>query len=543
MTRVDLTQAFITYLDRAGTNPLEALEALYDADLPELGDIDLDAPSSVSISSTGITGRQGNISIEITGRGFAPASSFEAFSNALENGTARGTLTGIEVRDGATVVLDAALSGSLLTLSVGGKTVEIEGRFPTDLTDVLELAEAAGEFANEYDFVSPQDQAAYDAILARYDLSGMTFKDGGTDLLDIALGTDKVRVDLPQDLSLTFNGSFAGGLTGGLTSLGVVTSILGEGGFYDEDGITLRNMVISGAQDVPFFTLSGDFPEGGSLEDARLFVEGREMAYLELGSGAPGRARDVITAEDGNLGVVMAGFGGNDALTGTGVGDLILGGQGDDRLSGLAGNDTIYGGDGTDVIIGGAGNDLLIGGATDQDRRDVIYGGDGNDTIDGGYGNDELRGDAGDDVISGGFGADTVIGGAGNDTLTGSALGDHLFGGDGDDFINGGFGYDLINGGAGADEFFHLGIADHGSDWVQDYTAMDGDTLVFGNSNATRAQFQINEAFKETAGEADVAEAFVIYRPTGQIMWALVDGMGQDEINLRIGGETFDLMS
>ena len=59
-----------------------------------------------------------------------------------------------------------------------------------------------------------------------------------------------------------------------------------------------------------------------------------------------------------------------------------------------------------------------------------------------------------------------------------------------DDFLNGSFGLDWLNGGAGAD---------------------------------------------------DVAEALVIYRPTGQILWALIDGAGQDEINLQIAGQIYDL--
>ncbi|WP_299567070.1 TRAP transporter substrate-binding protein DctP [uncultured Sulfitobacter sp.] len=214
-----------------------------------------------------------------------------------------------------------------------------------------------------------------------------------------------------------------------------------------------------------------------------------------------------------------------------------------DRLDGGAGDDTINGGDGSDTIVGGAGDDSLSGGTGVNDLRDNIFGGDGDDTLDGGYGNDSLRGDAGDDVIAGGFGADTVLGGDGDDTLTGSALGDLLFGGDGDDFINGGFGYDRVNGGAGADAFFHIGVFNHGSDWIQDYAGGDGDTLVFGRADATRAQFQINIATTPGAGDADVDEAFVIYRPTGQIVWALVDGAGQDEINLSLGGETFDLMA
>lgn len=212
-------------------------------------------------------------------------------------------------------------------------------------------------------------------------------------------------------------------------------------------------------------------------------------------------------------------------------------------LEGSVATELIRAGDGADTIAAGAGDDTVEGGDSDLDLSDVIYGGEGNDSIDGGYGNDELRGDAGNDTITGGFGGDTVIGGIGDDVLTGSALGDVLFGGDGEDFINGGFGYDRVNGGSGADEFYHLGIFDHGSDWIQDYGAAEGDVLVFGNADATRAQFQINTAATPNAGLNDVEEAFVVYRPTGQIIWALIDGAGQDEINLRIGGDVFDLMA
>ncbi|WP_244953362.1 calcium-binding protein [Thalassovita gelatinovora] len=228
-------------------------------------------------------------------------------------------------------------------------------------------------------------------------------------------------------------------------------------------------------------------------------------------------------------------------LTGTDSDDLLRGGNGADILTGLDGNDTLEGMDGTDTLNGGPGNDSIVGGDSDADLRDVIYGGDGDDSIDGGYGNDELRGDNGNDTISGGFGTDTVIGGAGDDVLTGQAWSDLIFGGDGDDFINGGFGYDRVNGGSGADRFYHLGVADHGSDWVQDYTAADGDVLVFGGT-ASADQFQLNLTETANAGGAGVEEAFVIYRPTGQILWALVDGAAQDEITLMLNGVSHDLL-
>ncbi|WP_323779805.1 CAP domain-containing protein [Thalassovita sp.] len=228
--------------------------------------------------------------------------------------------------------------------------------------------------------------------------------------------------------------------------------------------------------------------------------------------------------------------------TGDSGADSLAGAGGDDSLDGGAGDDTLDGGDGNDTILGGLGDDYIIGGSSSTDLRDVIYGGDGDDFINGGNGNDELYGDAGMDTIIGGFGVDTIVGGTGDDQLTGEAWSDLIFGGDGNDFINGGFGYDRVNGGAGADRFFHLGIYDHGSDWIQDYTAEDGDVLLFGRA-ATREQFQINLTETANAGVAGVEEAFVIYRPTGQIMWALVDGGGQDEINIVLNGTTYDLLT
>ncbi|MFZ1468665.1 MAG: hypothetical protein WAT09_06755, partial [Paracoccaceae bacterium] len=99
------------------------------------------------------------------------------------------------------------------------------------------------------------------------------------------------------------------------------------------------------------------------------------------------------------------------------------------------------------------------------------------------------------------------------------------------------------NGGAGADSFYHAGVFDHGSDWVQDYNAAEGDILTVGLAGATRAQFQVNFNTTQGAGAAGVGEAFVIYRPTGQILWALVDGADDAHINLNIGGQIYDLLA
>ena len=68
-----------------------------------------------------------------------------------------------------------------------------------------------------------------------------------------------------------------------------------------------------------------------------------------------------------------------------------------------------------------------------------------------------------------------------------------------------------------------------------------------GGALATIDDFQVNFAHTENAagersGDDAVEEAFVIYRPTEQIIWALVDGGGQVSLNLQIGGDTFDLL-
>lgn len=229
-------------------------------------------------------------------------------------------------------------------------------------------------------------------------------------------------------------------------------------------------------------------------------------------------------------------------LTGGASGDIARGYDGNDILRGNGGADWLFGGDGADTLNGADGADVIRGGDSDQDLRDVIYGGAGGDDIDAGYGNDLVYGGAGNDTIEGGFGVDDLIGQSGDDALSGAAWSDLIYGGDGADFLNGGFGFDRLNGGDGADRFFHLGIYDHGSDWVQDYDASEGDVLVWGRGAATGADFQVNFASKAGAGASDVAEAFVIYRGTGQIIWALIDGAAQGDINLLVAGQSYDLI-
>ncbi|MGR3456093.1 calcium-binding protein, partial [Pseudooceanicola sp.] len=317
-------------------------------------------------------------------------------------------------------------------------------------------------------------------------------------------------------------------------SAGMINSI----GVFDNDTTnSLGDFAATGLDlDVYLVNRAAFLERLGNASAMEALFLGQDWTYLGT-SGIDVVAENAQSSDGADL-----AFDGNDIFRLYGGDDSVFAGGGQDSIDGGAGNDLLNAGDGSDTITGGDGDDTISGGSTSADLRDVVYGGNGNDSIDGGYGNDELRGDAGDDTITGASGVDTIIGGTGNDALTGQTWSDVILGGDGFDFINGGFGHDRVNGGADADQFYHLGVEGHGSDWVQDFSAADGDMLVFGGTG-TIGDFQVNFTETANAGAAGVQEAFVIYKPGNQILWALVDGGALEEINIVIGGTEYDLLA
>ncbi|WP_052249882.1 calcium-binding protein [Tateyamaria sp. ANG-S1] len=257
-----------------------------------------------------------------------------------------------------------------------------------------------------------------------------------------------------------------------------------------------------------------------------------------------GDGHDTLNGGDGDDTLIAWGTDNDvsDFVRGGFGNDSIETGAGNDEVFGDVGNDTIDAGDGSDTVNGGSGDDVIVGGTSANDISDVLSGSFGNDLIRGGAGNDMLRGDSGNDTLEGETGADTLIGGDGNDDLSGGALADVLIDGAGDDFLNGGFGSDLINlvENGGADRIFHAGATGHGSDWVAGF--QDQDTLVFGGAGQA-SDFQVNRANTADAGDANVDELFVTYVPSGQILWALVDGDDLTALNLQIADQTFDLLA
>ncbi|WP_406645897.1 choice-of-anchor Q domain-containing protein [Aliisedimentitalea scapharcae] len=331
-----------------------------------------------------------------------------------------------------------------------------------------------------------------------------------------------------------------------------------SGGTKSGDTLTADTSGVADADGINESTEAGQWlrdgtPIAGATNETYTLTSddvGRQISVVFTYTDTFGTDESVTSAATGPItpgALNLTGTPGRDVLIGAEGNDTITGLGDNDRLVGNAGNDIINGGDGADTLNGGEGNDTIQGGATDADLRDVVFAGAGDDSVDAGAGNDQVFGQEGNDTIAGGAGVDDLQGQDGDDVITGSAFSDLVFGGAGNDFVNGGFGSDRINGGSGADKFFHAGVEGHGSDWLQDYLSTEGDVLFWGGVPATAGDFQVNLAHTandagERSGDDTVQEAFVIYKPTEQIIWALVDGGGQSAINIQIGTDTFDLL-
>ncbi len=147
------------------------------------------------------------------------------------------------------------------------------------------------------------------------------------------------------------------------------------------------------------------------------------------------------------------------SLNGCFTGEVVVNGNGgNDKLdasgtsvnvkfSGGAGNDILIGGNGNDSLDGGAGNDKLTSGG----GNDTLHGDAGNDGLDAGSGDDQAFGGDGNDAINGGSGNDKMFGETGNDTLGSGSGNDIQVGGDGNDKLTGGSGGSLLIGGTGSD--------------------------------------------------------------------------------------------
>jgi hypothetical protein len=185
----------------------------------------------------------------------------------------------------------------------------------------------------------------------------------------------------------------------------VLIDVLGNDSDVDGDALSI---VLGGAKSALGASLVIDHGQVRYLADADSFD------LLQAGQSVTDSF--TYTADDGHGGlsapvtvkVTVSEAGDNLSLTGSNKGDTFVD---------AAGHDTAYvGGNGDDVLSGGDGADTLSG----ANGNDILFGGAGIDHLDGGNGTDILVGGAGDDVLTGGEGPDTFVitVDAGRDTIT-----------------------------------------------------------------------------------------------------------------------------
>ena len=339
---------------------------------------------------------------------------------------------------------------------------------------------------------------------------------GGNDVLSGGAGNDRLdggterdRADYSGSAAVTVNLALTGAqVTGqGTDTLVSIEHITSGGGNDRLTGNGLGNSLSAGLGKDSLYgglgndTLSGgggndvlsggagnDRLDGGTERD-RADYSGSAAVTVNLaltGAQVTGQGTDTLVSIEH-----ITSGGGNDRLTGNGLGNSLSAGLGKDSLYGGLGNDTLSGGGGNDVLSGGAGNDRLDGG-TERDRADysgsaavtvnlALTGaqvtGQGTDTlvsiehITSGGGNDRLTGNGLGNSLSAGLGKDSLYGGLGNDTLSGGGGNDKLYGGAGADMISGGGGRDVLTGGGGADHFVFTSATETGHGAMRDQIA------------------------------------------------------------------------
>src|SRR5262247_1581440 len=204
---------------------------------------------------------------------------------------------------------------------------------------------------------------------------------------------------------------------------------------------------------------------GDNLDDTIVMSRDAAGQILINGGAVPIAGGQATVANTATIQVF--GQGGNDTITLDESNGALPAAQ----LFGGAGNDVLTGGSGADQLFGGAGNDILNG----KGGNDLLFGGAGNDTLIGGAGDDQVFGEAGNDrmIWNPGDGSDLFEGGDAIDTATTENL-----------VLNANGGDDTITAGNGLAGLIKLTIdGGAGNDTI---TGGDGnDTLIGGDCNHT----------------------------------------------------------
>jgi ELWxxDGT repeat protein len=226
-----------------------------------------------------------------------------------------------------------------------------------------------------------------------------------------------------------------------------------------------------------------------------------------------GSGTDTVSNFESLLGSAFA-----DQLTGTSGTNVIDGGAGADTLNGGGGNDTYYVDDAGDMIVDSAGNDTVYSTMSftlGSGLENLILQGSANINGTGNTGANTITANAGDNILDGGTGLDTVsyatatagitldlgntglqaTGGSGTDQVlnfehcTGSGFDDSITGTSGNNALNGGDGNDTLSGGGSNDTL----NGQNGNDVVNGDAGTD--TLYGGTGNDTLTGGAGNDTF------------------------------------------------
>ena len=431
---------------------------------------------NVSLSIAGVLQDTG-------GAGFDQLSNFENLTGSNFNDTLKGNAGNNVLNGGAgvdTVSYDNASAGVTVSLSVAGpqNTVgagldtlsNFENLTGSNFNDTLKgnagnnvLNGGAGVDTVSYDnagagvtvSLSLAGQATggagFDTLSNFENLTGSNFNDtlkgnAGNNVLDGGAGVDTVSYD-NAGAGVTVSLSLAGQATGGA-------------GF--DTLSNFENLTGSNFNDTLKGNASNNVLDGGAGVDTVSYDNA--LAGVNVSLSVAGPQNTVGAGLD-----TLLNF---ENLTGSNFNDTLRGNNGDNVIDGAGGIDTVSYDNaaagvtvslslGTPQVTGGAGSDTLLNveNLTGSAFADTMSGNAGNNVLNGGAGIDTVsyaNAGAGVAVNLGTVGPQNTVG-AGLDVLsnfenlTGSAYGDTLTGNAGANAINGGFGNDTLVASAGVD--------------------------------------------------------------------------------------------